>query len=253
MNPDGLRARLLRGEPLSGTFVKTPAYEMIEVLAVSGLDFACLDAEHAPQDRRGMDACLAIARALNFPVLVRVPEGTPAQILMALDSGATGVVVPHVTDRAKAEVIARAAHFGHGGRGFAGSTRWAGAGRQTMDQVLAQDAETIVLAQIEEPEGVAALDDIASVDGIDGLFLGPADMAVSLGINRLGSPEVGEIMGKVGAAAKRHGKAGVTFAPDTSTAATLHAQGISMFFIASEHVFMLQSARTCAADIAKLK
>src|SRR5690606_22818818 len=100
----------------------------VEVLAMSGLDFICIDAEHAPQDRRATDACLTVARALGLPALVRVPEGTPAQILTALDSGAVGVVVPHVFNVERATIAARAAHFGHGGRGFAGSTRWAGLG-----------------------------------------------------------------------------------------------------------------------------
>lgn len=253
MDPKGLRARILAREPLSGTFVKTPAYEIVEVLALSGLDFICIDAEHAPNDRRGMDASLAMARALGLPALVRVPEFTPGNVLMALDSGALGVVIPHVDSAEKARAVARAAHFGHGGRGFAGSTRWAGQGSRTMGEVLAMDDETIVLAQIEEPEGVAALDEIAGTDGIDGLFVGPADMAVSLGVNDITHDAVRDVMAQVGAAAKRHGKAGVTFQPTTATVPGLMDLGISMFFIGSEHAMMLGAARQVAADIAAKK
>ncbi len=246
MTPDGLRARILRAEPLVGTFVKTPAYEIIEVLAMSGLDFVCIDAEHAPQDRRGMDACLAMAKALGLPALVRVPEGTPAQILMALDSGAVGVVVPHVDSVAKAQAVAKSAHFGHGGRGFAGSTRWAGQGSRTMPEVLAMDDETIVLAQIEEPEGVEAAEGIAATDGIDGLFVGPADMAVCLGKTDAADPAVRDAMRVVGAAAKTHGKAGVTFVPSLDSVPAIRDLGISMFFVGSEHGFMLGAARQVA-------
>ncbi|MEM6662474.1 MAG: aldolase/citrate lyase family protein [Pseudomonadota bacterium] len=253
MNPNGLRARILSGETLSGTFVKTPAHEVIELLALSGLDFICIDCEHAANDRRGMDASLAMATALGLPALVRVPEFTPANVLMALDSGALGVVIPHVTSGEKARAVAKAAHFGHGGRGFAGSTRWAGNGSQNMGQVLAQDVETIVLAQIEEPEGVDALDDIAATDGIDGLFVGPADMAVSLGVNDITHADVRDVMRQVGAAAKRHGKAAVTFQPTTATVPDLKDLGISMFFIGSEHTFMLKAAKQVAADIATQK
>ncbi|MEO1331849.1 MAG: aldolase, partial [Pseudomonadota bacterium] len=88
MNPGGLRARILAREALCGTFVKTPSHEVMELLAMSGLDFVVLDAEHAPFDRLRMDQCLAMGRALGLPTLVRVPEGTPARVLMALDSGA---------------------------------------------------------------------------------------------------------------------------------------------------------------------
>lgn len=246
MTPDGLRARILRAEPLVGTFVKTPAYEIIEVLAMSGLDFVCIDAEHAPQDRRGMDGCLAMAKALGLPALVRVPEGTPAQILMALDSGAIGVVVPHVDSVAKAQAIAKSAHFGHGGRGFAGSTRWAGQGSKTMPEVLAMDDETIVLAQIEEPEGVDAAGGIAATEGIDGLFVGPADMAVYLGKTDAADPAVREAMRTVGTAAKTNGKAGVTFVPSLDSVPAIRDLGISMFFVGSEHSFMLGAAREVA-------
>lgn len=253
MDPNGLRARLLRQETLSGTFIKTPAYEIMEVMAMSGLDFICLDCEHAPMDRRGMDTSLAMAKALGLPALVRIPEFTPGNVLMALDSGAVGVVVPHVFSASKAADVAKSAHFGHGGRGFAGSTRWAGQGSQTMAEVLGRDDETIVLAQIEEPEGVAELDAIAATDGIDGLFVGPADMAVSLGVNDITHPDVRDVMAKVGDAAARHGKAGVTFQPTTATVADLKSLGISMFFIGSEHTFLLGAARQVAADIAAVK
>ena len=253
MDPNGLRARILRQEPLSGTFVKTPAYEIVEVLAQSGLDFICLDCEHAPIDRRGMDASLAMAKALGLPALVRVPEYTPGNVLAALDSGAVGVVIPHVDSGEKAAAVAKAAHFGHGGRGFAGSTRWAGQGANAMKDVLAMDDETIVLAQIEEPEGVAALDAIAGTGGIDGLFVGPADMAVSLGVNDPAHAEVMAVMKQVGDAAARHGKAGVTFQASTATVPALQKMGISMFFIASEHNFMAQTAKQVAADIEALK
>jgi len=249
MDQTGLRARILRRERLSGTFVKTPAYEIVEVLAQSGMDFLCLDAEHAPMDRRGMDGCLALGRALGVPMLVRVPEFTPGNVLMALDSGATGVVVPHVDSAAKAAAVAKAAHFGHGGRGFAGSTRWAGQGAKTMTEVLAMDGETVVLAQIEEPEGVADLDAIAATDGIDGLFVGPADMGVALGVNDAAHPDVRAVMGQVGDAAAKHGKAGVTFVPSTATVPEIAALGISMFFVGSEHSIMLSAAKQVAADI----
>lgn len=253
MNPNGLRARILKREILSGTFIKTPAYEVMELMKLSGLDFVCVDCEHAPNDRRGMDAALAICRALDLPALVRVQEFTPGNVLAALDSGAIGVVIPHVDSAEKAAAVARSAHFGHGGRGFAGSTRWAGQGSRAMNDVLAMDDETVVLAQIEEPEGVAALDDIAATDGIDGLFVGPADMAVSLGVNDVTHPDVIDVMRQVGDAAGRHGKAAVTFQASTATVPQLKDLGISMFFIASEHTFMLNAARKVAEDIGALK
>lgn len=244
------RSRMLAGEMLCGTFVKTPAHEVVEVLAKSGLDFITLDAEHSPFDRGRLDACLAIARALDFPTLVRVPTGSADEILKVLDSGALGVIVPHVDCVEKATDIARWSRFGHGGRGYAGSTRWAGFATRGMEEILEQSAtETVVIAQIEEPEGVEAASDIAGVPGIDGLFVGPADLSVCLGTTDPGSAPVRQAMRHVGKSAKAHEKAFMTFAPDATSASDLKALGISMFFIASEHGFMLNSARSVATDI----
>ncbi len=83
------RQRMLSGERQVGTFVKMPAVEVIEALAASGLDFICLDAEHSALDRGRMDACLAMARALDFPVLVRVPSASRDEVLPVLDKWAT--------------------------------------------------------------------------------------------------------------------------------------------------------------------
>ena len=247
MSPDGLRARMRRGDALCGTFVKTPDVQIVEVLAHAGLDFICFDAEHSPFDRGRLDACLAVAGALGLDALVRVPAGTPAEILKALDAGARGVVVPHCASVEMAESIAAAAHFGHGGRGFAGSTRWAGFGSRPMADVLAMDADTVVIGQIEEPEGVAAAAEIAAVEDIDGLFVGPADLAVCYGVTDIAGPEVRGALASVSAAARAAGKAAVTFTPTAEMAVELREMGVNMAFIGSEHSFLLKSAKETSA------
>ena len=253
MSDANLRTRMLAGDILTGTFLKTPTHDWVEVLALSGLDFICLDAEHAPFDRARMDACLAVGRALDFPVLVRVPDGTQAEILKALDSGAVGVVVPHVATPEKAANIAKWSRFGHGGRGYAGSSRWAGFATRTMPEILAQSQEeTIVIGQIEEPEGVAAIDDIAATEGLDGVFVGPADLAVCLGETDITAAPVVDAMRTVADAAKRHGKTAMTFTPNAAGAKALVEQGMTMFFIASEHAFALNTARQYVAEMNEL-
>ncbi|MEM6406853.1 MAG: aldolase/citrate lyase family protein [Pseudomonadota bacterium] len=247
------KSRMLAGETLVGTFLKTPAHEMIEVLAKSQLDFICLDAEHAPFDRERLDICLAVARALEMPTLVRVPVGAPVELLKALDSGATGIVVPHIDTADKAREIARAGRFGHGGRGYAGSTRWAGFATRPMAEVLQQSVdETLVIAQIEEPDGVEAADVIAAVEGIDGLFVGPADLAVCFGTTDQADPKVREAMQRTGEAAKAHGKAFMTFAGSAAQGPDLKALGVTMFFVASEHAFMLRGANAEADALHQL-
>ncbi len=248
-----LRTRMQNGDILAGTFLKTPAHEIIEVLALAGLDFVCLDAEHAPFDRARTDACLAVARALDLPTLVRVPWGRPEHIQMALDAGATGIVVPHVSSAEAAADIARVARFGPGGRGFAGSTRWAGYATARMAELLARSAEeTVVVAMIEEPEGVAAATEIAATPGIDALMLGPADLSVALGKTDQSSPELTDAYRTVGAACAMENKTFATWVPDADAAVGRHASGVRMFFAASEHSWMLQGARAAAAGLKAL-
>lgn len=228
---------------MAGTFLKTPAYELIEILAVSGLDFICLDAEHAPFDRARLDMCLAVANALDFPALVRVQSAAPQYLLGALDSGATGIVAPHIDSVAKAKQLAASGRFGHGGRGYAGSTRWAGFATRKMPEVMNKAEQTVLIAQIEEPEGVDAATDIAGIEGIDGLFVGPADLAVCLGKTDMADPAVRDAVAKTAGSAAQAGKACMTFVPNTDAVVELQKMGISMFFVGSEHSFMLTGAR----------
>lgn len=244
------RARMLAGERLVGTFIKVPAYETIEYLHDTGLDFVCLDGEHAPFDRARLDTSLALARALDFPTLVRIPSGSPENVLMALDSGAVGIVCPHIDSVEKAVALARASRFGEGGRGFAGSTRWAGLTRKSMADILRQSVdETVVIAQIEEPEGVEAAGAIAAVVGIDGLFVGPADLTVAYGETALWSDRLMEAYADVGAACRAAGAANITFIGGPADADKVAAHGVSVFFVSSEAGWMTAGARAAASAL----
>jgi 2-keto-3-deoxy-L-rhamnonate aldolase RhmA len=244
------RRDLVGGAPLVGTFMKTPAVDVLEVLILGGLDFVCLDAEHAPFDRAAMNVCGALARAADLPLLVRVPSASAAEIGAALDLGATGVVVPHVTDVATATRVVRAARFGHGGRGYAGSTRWAGFGTSDMATLLARSrAETVVIAQIEDPEAVEVCEDIAAVEGVDALFLGPADLSVAYGKTDQSSPELQAAMARVGRAARAAGKGYATFVPDAAAGRAQASHGFTTWFVASEHAWMLAGARAAVAGL----
>jgi 2-keto-3-deoxy-L-rhamnonate aldolase RhmA len=246
----GFRQRLLSRVPMAGTFLKTPSYQLIEVLAQSELDFVCLDAEHAPFDRSAIDACCAMGRALDFPVLIRVGDSSARELLQALDCGAVGIVVPHVDSAAKAADVARAARFGRGGRGYAGSTRWAGYATQSMPDLLRKSQEeTVVIAQIEEPEGVDASESIAATDGIDALFLGPADLSVGFGHDNQTSDDLFQAMDRVGKATEAAGKAYVTWVANAQKAQEWSQYGFSCFFISSEHSWMRAAATAEARGV----
>lgn len=248
-----LKARLARGDRLIGTFVKTPSPIVVEVLALSDLDCLCLDAEHAPFDRLAIDGCVMAARAANKDILVRIPSAAPEHILNALDCGATGVVVPHVRSADEAREIARIAHYGAGGRGYAGSSRAAGYTTRAMAEHLARSAErTVVIAQIEDPEAVDAIDEIAAVDGIDALFVGRVDLTVAYGAASQDDPRVLAAVEAICAAGVRHGRPTGMFLAKADDIPHWAARGARLFMLNSDHGFMLAGAAAlCAAGRAE--
>lgn len=235
------RERLLIGECLIGTFVKTPSPIVAEVLALSALDCLCLDAEHAPFDRLAIDTAIAMARPK--PVLVRVPVASPHYILNALDCGATGVVAPHIGNAADAAAFARAAHYGPSGRGYAGSSRAARYTTRAMaDHLELSAAQTVTIAQIEDPEAVDDIDAIAAVDGIDALFVGRADLTVAYGAASQDDPRVIAAVERICAAGLRHGRRVGMFVARPGDVPFWRDRGASLFLLGSDHTFLLDGA-----------
>jgi len=235
------RDRLLAGECLIGTFVKTPSPIVAEVLALSALDCLCLDAEHAPFDRLAIDTAIAMARPK--PVLVRVPVASSHHILNALDCGATGVVAPHICNAVEAAAFARAAHYGAGGRGYAGSSRAAGYTTRAMaDHLERSAARTVTIAQIEDPEAVDDIDAIAAVEGIDTLFVGRADLTVAYGAASQDDPRVIAAVERICAAGLRHGRRVGMFVVRPGDVPFWRDRGASLFLLGSDHTFLLDGA-----------
>lgn len=238
------RQRLINGDPLIGTWVKTPSHVIADVLGLTDLDCICLDAEHAPFDRLSLDASIGSLRASNMPVLVRVPTSSPEQVLSVLDSGATGVVAPHVKTPGEAEALARASRYGAGGRGYAGSGRYAGYTTKAMSENLVTSREeTTVIAQIEDIPAVDAVDEIAQVDGVDCLFIGRIDLTVAYGASSPSDEIVVNAVEKICAAGKKHNRRIGMYVSDMSEIPKWIERGTSLFILKSEHVFMLEGAR----------
>ena len=237
------RQRLLAGDLLMGTYLKTPSLIVSEVLGLTKLDAVCIDAEHAPFDRSDLDACIFALRAKNMPSLVRVPSGAPAELLNALDCGATGVVVPHVCSAEEADAVARAAHFGRDGRGYAGSTRVAGYTTKAMAAHKEDSGlSTTVIAQIEDVEAVESIGEISAVEGIDCLFVGRIDLTIALGAESPNDPVVVEAVEEVCAVGRAAGKPVGMFVPKVEEVEKWRKKGANLFLLSSDHAFILQGA-----------
>lgn len=170
------------GQVHIGTFVKTPAPQVVEVLGLAGLDFAVLDAEHAPWDRGTLDLALLAGRAARLPLLVRVAERSAGSILPVLDQGAAGIVVPHVDSADDARDAVACARYMGGRRGYSSSARAGAYGTLGMGETIRRGDAALVIVQIESEAAVAALHDILAVPGIAGVLLGRADLALSMGL-----------------------------------------------------------------------
>lgn len=242
------KQRIAAGEGLLGTFLKTPHPHIVEVLASSGLDCVVIDAEHAPFDRRDIDACVMAARLGGLPVLVRTPSNAPEQILNALDCGADGVLVPHVRSAAEAHAVAASAHYGVGGRGYAGSSRAAGYGAASMpDHKAASAAKTVVIGQIEDVEALEEIDAIAAVEGIDALFVGLIDLTVSLGCESPDDECVIAAVDRIVAACVAAGRPVGMFVSRTSDVAMWQDKGATLFLLGSDHGFVRDGAKAMRA------
>jgi 2-keto-3-deoxy-L-rhamnonate aldolase RhmA len=236
------------GEVRIGTFVKTPAAQPIEILALAGLDFAVLDAEHAPWDRGTLDLALLAGRACGLPLFVRVPDRSAATLLSALDQGAAGVVVPHVDSVEDArEVVAHARYVG-GSRGFSSSPRAAGYGTLGMAEAIRRGDGAAVFVQIESTRAVAAAADILAVPGVAGVLIGRADLALSMGLTSPADPRVAEATEQVMQAARAAGRIIGVAVGSHAEREQFVARGAQWIVQSSDHGLLRQAAAALVAS-----
>jgi 2-keto-3-deoxy-L-rhamnonate aldolase RhmA len=190
MNPNAYRTRAERGEVQLGTWVtmiRTPA--VLTLLRSAGLDFVRVDMEHSSFSMETVADMAILARALDFPMVVRPPEGNREWITRLLDAGVWNLHVPQVDTPEQAAAVAsccRYAPLGERGMyGFGPHTEY-----RTLppaEHMAAANARVHVTIMLETKEAFERLDEIASVPGIDALTLGPTDLAQNLGV--LGTPK----------------------------------------------------------------
>lgn len=195
--------RFRRGEQLLGALVRMPNEGLVELAGLVGLDYVVLDTEHGPGDQLALAHHINAAAATGLSVLVRI--GAPSEVLRALDLGAHGILAPHVSSVEQARALVDAMHYPPlGRRGFAGYTRAGNYGLIGAADHHAAARDTVLIAMIEDQAGLDAAADIAGVEGVDGLMLGPADLACELGVvGRADDPRVLA----AGAAVRRHATA----------------------------------------------
>lgn len=228
-------ARLRRPEPVIGTWLSIGSPIIAELAASAGFDWLLFDLEHGAHSDAVLMSNLQAIKGSNAMAIVRVGAPHPDLILRALDWGSSGIMVPHVESAAEAAECLQAMHYPpRGRRGISRSARVYEYGLRPMP--APEDLPPPVLfAQIESLAGIERVDEIAAVDGVDVLFVGPADLAFDLSVRRNGhTPVYEECLTRVIAAARRaHKQAGILVRA-MEDIAPLRAQGFTHFAVDSD-------------------
>jgi 4-hydroxy-2-oxoheptanedioate aldolase len=239
----------LRGGPVQyGLWLGLTDPVCIEIAAGAGFDWMCLDAEHAPHGAQSLLAGLQVAAAYPGHLVVRVPVGDVTVIKQVLDLGAQTLVVPMIESVEHARLIVDAARYPpHGLRGIGTAVARAARWSRADDYFERADAEMCVIAQIESARGLENLAAIAAVEGIDGLFIGPADLAASLGhTGNPGHPEVRSAMRRAFTMIRAAGKACGSISPDESVARQYIAEGCNFVAVGIDTTLLAQATSELA-------
>lgn len=246
-----LKEKASRGA-VNGMMVLTDSPAAVEMLGYAGFDYVIIDTEHGANDIAEVEAMVRAAEVSGTTALVRVTKNDPAYILRAMDVGARGILVPQVNSAEDADRAVRAVkYFPRGDRGLAGIVRAARYGFQPLDKYIAESNETsLVIVQAEDIKAVGALDEILAVDGVDGVFVGPADLSHSMAMpGRFDDPEFTRIVHAIVARTVKSGKIAGMFCFDAEQARYWRGLGVRLLCVGTDTTLFAGAARAMAREL----
>ncbi|WP_342309789.1 4-hydroxy-2-oxoheptanedioate aldolase [Pseudomonas fluorescens] len=243
------KQRLCSGETQIGLWLGLADAYCAELAANAGFDWLLIDGEHAPNDLRGMLGQLQAIAPYASQAIIRPVVGDSALIKQLLDIGAQTLLVPMVESADQARELVRAMHYPPQGiRGvgsaLARASRW-----NSIPGYLDQaDAQMCLLVQIENLEGLANLDAIAQVDGVDGVFIGPADLSASMGYRgNPGHPAVQAAIEDSIARVRQAGKAAGILSADPTLARRYIELGAAFVAVGVDTTVLMRGLQSLAA------
>lgn len=238
-----LKDRLRAGRRTIGAFLQTMSPVAAEILGQSGFDWLIVDLEHAPGDFANLQAQLQAMNGSGAVPFARAPWNDAVAIKRILDTGVMGVLVPYVNTRAEAEAAVAACKYPPRGiRGVAGSPRAAGYTRNAKSYLASANEDTIVMVAIETAEAVRNLGAILEVEGLDGIFIGPMDLASSMGhLGDATQPPVREAIASIERQVRGSGKFLGTVAPTWQTAAACFERGYQWLIVMQDGAALRKS------------
>ncbi len=191
---NNLKRRLKAGEVTHGLWLCMADAYAAEMAGTAGFDWLLIDGEHAPNDLRSTMAQLAVLERSGAAPVVRLPDGDPVKVKQVLDIGAQSLLIPMVDSAEQARMLVQATRYPPKGfRGVGSSLARASHFAAIPDYLATANDQICLILQVESVKGMAALDEILAVDGVDAIFFGPADLAADMGhIGRADTPSVRE-------------------------------------------------------------
>jgi len=230
-----LKAAVTAGRPHIGIWCSLASALTTEIVAGSGAGWVLIDGEHSPNHLRSIMAQLQVMAAFDSEAVVRLPSDDSILIKQALDIGARSLMIPNVRTADQARAIVAAMTYAPGGfRGFSVGHRANAFGRIAGYHAKAREQQLLAV-QIEDELGVANAAEIAAVDGVDVLFVGPGDLSTNMGaMGNPGAAHVREAIATVRKAASEAGKASGILAPAKADADRYLADGFTMVAVGSD-------------------
>jgi 2-keto-3-deoxy-L-rhamnonate aldolase RhmA len=249
MVPD-LKARLASNDFLTGTWLTLLDPAVPELLAGSGFDLFIADGEHGPVATSDLIQMLIATRAAGVPILYRVAANEPVRIMHALDSGASGVVIPQVRTVADVErAVAWCRYPPVGLRGVA-PRRASEYGRQASAYMLRANDEVTCCIQIETRQALESLDELLEVPGVDTLLIGPNDLAASLGhTGQITDPAVEDAIAQIVERATAQGIPAGVWTQSTTVARLRREQGFRWATVSADYGFIVAAADAAIREI----
>jgi 4-hydroxy-2-oxoheptanedioate aldolase len=244
------KAALAQKRCLSACWLGMADTYVAEMAGKTGWDMLVVDGEHAPNDIRSIMAQLQVLEQCDSHVMVRLPVGQTHLIKQALDIGAQTLLIPMVESKAQAQDLAAAMRYApQGERGVGAALARASGFNSRTDYFETANDQMCLFVQIETVAGLDALDDILTVDGVDGIFIGPADLTADMGHGSdYGHAEVRQATAQALAKSQAAGKFSGILTLDHSYALDCKSRGFD-FVATAVDVWLYMGAMRDAADL----
>ncbi len=250
-----LKQRLRAGETLNGCWLNLGSPLTAEIVGLAGFDWVLIDLEHGAGSEKDVLHQLQALEHTPAAPIIRVESSERARFHRVLDMGAEGIMCPRVSNTEEAKRVVSALHYPpQGSRGVAKMVRATGFGQHfTAYHHNAKD-DILGVVQVETLEVLDHLEAIAALDGVDVLFIGPADLSMALGhFGELDHPQFKEALRATISAAQKFGKATGILLFDPDDFATYHDQGIRLIACGADATFVAHGARQMAQKLNTFK